>query len=98
MTNHQMTSEARDEKNDTTIARPMKKSVAADVAKIGASVRRSGGEAARQRLKSTQAVPKSTKPAPRTAMAPSTLRAACESQAARRLSGHPSQFSAPKML
>ena len=42
MTNHQMMSEARDEKNDTTIARPMKNSVAADVEKIGASVRRSG--------------------------------------------------------
>ena len=57
------------------MARPMKNSVAADVKKIGASVRLRGGEAARQRLKSTAAVPKRTKPAPRTATTPITLRA-----------------------
>jgi hypothetical protein len=91
-------SEARVETNDTAMARPMKKSVAADVKKIGASVRLRGGEAARQRLKSTAAVPKRTKPAPRTATTPITLRAVWESQTARRLSGHPSQFVAPKTL
>jgi phage tail tape-measure protein len=93
-----MMSEARDETSETTIARPRRPRVVPEVMKIGASVRLSGGEAARQRRSRTQAAPKSTKPAPRIAAIPRASRAACESQVARMLSGQPSQFSAPNML